>query len=750
MQRNNGRAESRSRSVDAGTSELGRNQAMVLALHLLQRTLLCISVLTALCTTGVFAQSPSPTPQTVPSVVSVDVSRLDNQSLQYQFPRNELQKETKLEFRSNGNWSYVWFDELPKSVSLKNRGGGEAQKVGEENWYWFKNDWKFDLEIESNAQAPVVISYFYRSLSGADNDTVEKLSLEQKRAYVLQHENSYTKNPKLNLEFRWGPLAGATASPPSNPSPGTVATPLGTPFQPPESTWFVYLTDERPEVGLFVLLVLIVFIVISWLFASFILRFVREWKDGRPKRPKKVKKRGSSELDSLDMHDPMSSLPEDSASQAGYKPKVGTISRYVAGEESNPIAELERTPEQRPPVPERGAVFYPIKTEPTRPTLSQPDTNWFESERKKLVTLIETRTQELRDELNQKTTRQEQNQLRAAESMEWEKKLDRVRRDVTAELGTARKELEALVLDQATQMDEKRKEVSGQIARANEKGAKIEQQLENLLVAFAQMEQRLRDRLAGLQGEIGQPDSFYVKTVGLVLGQKVEALQDGKFEQLMGERLNQFFQTGVNRGEGLADLRDRADRINAAVKEVAAHIEKLNAKAYDEVRPHLQEVERLVTDLSAMQSQLQDRRTVLHIPVSLHAGARQTFLDGLGRGIKREIEKLDDPERYFESELERLVTAHLIAIVDICDKGVATPGTRTELEGSLNRLFEAADLSPILPSRGEPFKAVQHDLIETVPGGQSLTVSDVVIRGFYYKHRDKETLLRKAGVKVYR
>jgi hypothetical protein len=645
----------------------------------------------------------------------------------------------------------VWFDELPKNVSLKNRGATETLKVGEENWYWFKNDWKLDLEIETDAEVPVVISFSYRSLSGANNDTVDKLPLEQKRNYVLQHEGSFSKISKMNLEFTLATLARATNSPASSPSPRTEASPQGIPFQQAESSWFVYLIDEHPEVGLLVLLILVVFIIISWVSSSFVLRFVREWKNRGPKRPKEVQKRGPSELDSLDMQHQISSLSEEAGAKQSYKPKAGKITRYVAGEEFTSAAKSERTPEERTLHPQAGDVFYPNKTEQTRPTFPQPASNSFEQDRKKLETLIDTRAQELRRELNQKASRDEQGRLIAAASEEVDSKLSRITHNLKEQLSVTRKELEAVVLEQASLMDEKREEISRQVANANAKGEKIEQQLEGMLTEFKEMEQRLKDRLAELKAAIGQPDAFYVKTVGAVLGENVEALQDGNFEKSMGERLNQFFHTGVGRADGLQDLRARVDSINAAMKEVAAIVGKLNAKAYDEIRPRLREAEKLVTDLSGMQSELQDRRTVLHVPVSLHAGARETFLDGLGRGIKREIEKLDDPESYFEGELERLITADLITIVDICDRSVAKPpGSGKELESALQELFNQAGLRAILPSRGEPFKTAEQDLLQMTQGGPSLTVALVETRGFYYKHRDKETLLRKAGVMVYR
>jgi len=243
---------------------------------------------------------------------------------------------------------------------------------------------------------------------------------------------------------------------------------------------------------------------------------------------------------------------------------------------------------------------------------------------------------------------------------------------------------------------------------------------------------------------------------GTALGQNIETLQKGNFEQLIGERLNKFFQTGVARGEELQDLYLRAEEINGALKEVCVQMEKLNPETAKEAQQYRQRIDTLATELSGLQTQLQNRRatveTTLRIPVSTYVGARQTFLDELGRGIKREVNKLNDPESYFASELEHLITTDIVALVDLCDQKIAYPGSSSELESSLTQLFEQAGLRDIVPRQGDPFKMAEQDLIQMVTEvpGKSLTVAQVIKRGFFYKQRTNEILLRKAGVTAYR
>jgi len=376
----------------------------------------------------------------------------------------------------------------------------------------------------------------------------------------------------------------------------------------------------------------------------------------------------------------------------------------------------------------------------------------------KLERVIDERVAPLRKELGQKTDRLEHNKL-ANTASALEEKLDQIEGKLGLRLEARAKLVEDLMHEQSSSMTKEVDETKRKITQVSVEGDKVKDELGNALKEMARVEERLSARYAELQSALNHqavPDSFYAKTLGAVLGQNIEDLHEANFEKLIGERLNQFFQTGVARASDvLQDLGGRADRINGALKAVSDQMTKVNPQATDEARPNLQRAEALATDMSVLQSQLQTRRTtietMLRVPVSMHAGARQTFLDELGRGIRREIEKLNDPEGYFEGELERLITADLIAIVDICDKKVASaPGTRPELEGALKKLFDEAGLRSIVPTRGEQFKTAEQDLIEMDQGGASLTVSQVVSRGFYYKHRGSETLLRKAGVRVYR
>ena len=277
---------------------------------------------------------------------------------------------------------------------------------------------------------------------------------------------------------------------------------------------------------------------------------------------------------------------------------------------------------------------------------------------------------------------------------------------------------------------------------------------------------RLKEELEELKAErpadgLGSavPDSFYARTLGTILGQNVEALRDGNFEQLsrqVCERLNQFFLTEVPHGDKLQALRARAEAVSRAMADVFEQVQRLKPEAAEEAAPHVSRAAALAAELAGLQSQLATRRatveTTLRVPVSLHAGARQSFLDELGRGIRREVDKLSDPQSHFAGELKRLVTDAVVPLVDICDKKVAGPGTQPELESGLNYLSAQAELLPVLPRPGDAFRPAEQEMLRVVQGapGQSMCVAQVLTRGFYYAQPDGRTLLRKAGVIVYR
>ncbi|MEK6280187.1 MAG: nucleotide exchange factor GrpE [Acidobacteriota bacterium] len=378
-----------------------------------------------------------------------------------------------------------------------------------------------------------------------------------------------------------------------------------------------------------------------------------------------------------------------------------------------------------------------------------------------VITRLQDDLEQLRTELRQKANQTPgipaTQEYLAHELSNLRKQLNK---DFQTELEERLRKVATAQAEQTARLESSQKIRGEEISKLRTRDEDINKSIEINFQNIIEAETRLTGQLEQLEEmliEQAFPESFFARTMGMILSKNIDELQEGNFERLIGERINQFFQTGAPRGESLQDLRLRAEEIVAALKRVEEIMTSKNRDVEDETRVRLQRAEALLAKISGLQTQFQSRKitieTTLRIPVSAYEGARQTFLDELGRGIRSEIDKLGDPQNYFEGDLERLVTADLIAIVDICDKKVCSPpGSYAELEAALKQLFQHAGLREIVPRPGEPFGTAEQDLIQMVPGdpGKSMTVAQVITRGFYYTHRDNETLLRKAGVVVYR
>jgi hypothetical protein len=761
MRRNNEQAELIQRRNAESKSSVDGACRVLLRRHLRIGTMLCCALIAlhglALRTSG---QDP------VPRKVIIDVIKPPAQPLQYRFPGKTPQPETELEFNGNGSdWSFVKFPQLPEHATLKVKGSNiigydESEQLLANKWYPFKSKLPVILEIKQEAVMPVEIAFSFGSPNTSTRQKLEETpNLNARDMRKFADDNQVKQDTdRLSIKFIWG----ETVVPLVTPTPASVGPIVA---QTPDNSWLAYF-DEHPLTAILFLLIGLVVIALLGLFIVPIIFSSIRNRRRRPKRSK-LKVNQAAPTDKPAAGTEMSeydALVSGTASPSGQEADVArdTLSTSVMTV-FNADTDQTLASQKQPPQEERARHLGPgerVNPSPKQPmqvvaTVSQDGKKMEELGRK--VGEIETM-------LRQKVDRQEN--LTEAARINVQNMLVQSEKNILAQMESrikqalheALKPLDDLMTEQELSVRKELDEAAGKIKEATTEGNKVKQQLAELLQELGHVEKRLQERLANLQTALDrqtEPDSFYAKTLGTVLGQNVETLQDGNFERLMGERLNQFFQSGVARGDGLQEVRARAEGINDALKIVSSQIEKLNPQASGETHSHTQRVEALVAELSSLQSQLQNRRatieTTLIIPVSMHTGARQTFLDELGRGIRREIDKLNEPESYFEGELERTITANLIAIVDICDKKVAPPpGTRPELEAALKQLFEQAGLRQILPRRGEPFKTAEQDLVEMAQGGQSLTVAQVITRGFYYKHRDNETLLRKASVTVYR
>ncbi|HVG35961.1 MAG TPA: hypothetical protein VM911_23105 [Pyrinomonadaceae bacterium] len=786
MGRNNKQAELIKRH-NAGTKSSSIRAAKgrpLLRRHLRTGLMLCF---TMIALHGLALDAPGQNTQAspVPNTVTVDVAKPPKEPLQFRFAK-EPKAETALELKGNGqDWSFVNFDQLPNGtfIRAKNQPEGyedsEAILVGK--WYWFKNRLPLIVDIKESARPPINISFWFGTPNkDADKLQAKELKPEEMRAFIATHEIKQVGD-KMFLGLTWDAPATAAASP-SVPAISPTVSPTASPQT--ESTWWNDPFGEISPFGLVIILGGLALIIII------LILVVSDWRAKHPrKRPislskglsKPQVKRTPAPAKPTAEADMYASLGLETARATNEETMIFEQPADVAGhaptsQETESVDNNDLTlPGQTQPAQEvhkrqvrPGDVSYPpSKSQPPAASPTPTATPSSGQDGRNLVAL-QDKVRQLEDMLSRKVDRDEKltqsawTQVNGMLTQSENGTLAQVDKMIRQSVGNAVKPIEELMSEHAENLQKKLNETVSNsersIARVNAEEAKVKQQFEELSKALRDVETRMQTRLDALETALARrsvPDSFYSRILGAALGQHIEALQDGNFERLMVEQVNQFFQNGVKRGEGLQEVSTRAEGITGALRDVSAYIEKLKPQATEEARPHMQRFEKFVDELNGLQAQLQSRRgiieTTLRIPASMHSEARQTFLDELGRGIKREIDKLNEPESYFDGELERLITADLIAIVDICDKKVTQPGTRPELEVALKRLFDQAGLRQILPRQGEQFKAAEQDLIQTVPGsGASLTVARVITRGFYYKHGDNETLLRKASVEVNR
>lgn len=281
----------------------------------------------------------------------------------------------------------------------------------------------------------------------------------------------------------------------------------------------------------------------------------------------------------------------------------------------------------------------------------------------------------------------------------------------------------------------------------------VEKQIANHEQQVAQDIVRLNKRF----DEWEYRDELYAGIVGIVIGKSVESLTPENFDGFVREvqeNLNRLVREEVPSSEELKELEEEAVGVSDAFQSTAQKMCALKPEMESKLRPYIDHANQVASELKQFSSQLKCRQLNFNVRVSAHTGARDSFLAELGAAIKRELDKLRDPQTFWKHELERLATSHVIAAVDIYDKEAArVTSLDGEVEKSLKTLFAQTRLSPIRPQPGEPFRPADQNMIQMVagPASSSQKIARVFSRGFSYTDRNgHERLIRKAGVEIYR
>lgn len=288
------------------------------------------------------------------------------------------------------------------------------------------------------------------------------------------------------------------------------------------------------------------------------------------------------------------------------------------------------------------------------------------------------------------------------------------------------------------------------------KQQELETTILSQMVELDQFRQEISDLKTTLEKRAHQ-NGFYEGIIGLVLGKSIESLNPENFDSFVREveeNLNRLVREDVPSSDDFKELEQQAVSVSETFQTAFQKICAAQPEMESKLRPYLDHANQIASDLKHFSSQLKSRQLNFNIRVAAHAGARDPFLAELGSAIKRELDKLRDPQAFWKHELERLATSHVIPVVDIYDKEIARfHSSDGEIEKSLNALFAQTGLSPIKPQPGEPFKPADQNLIQMVagPAGSSQKIARVFSRGFNYTDKDgNKRLIRKAGVEIYR
>lgn len=275
--------------------------------------------------------------------------------------------------------------------------------------------------------------------------------------------------------------------------------------------------------------------------------------------------------------------------------------------------------------------------------------------------------------------------------------------------------------------------------------------------------QELRALRASVERQERQQNDVQAKLLGGIVESSLHAPGANGFDALLagiGGAYERYFEDGVFRPGGLDELRQRIEAVSGLLRAAAETACAGEPSRRPAVSPYVERIHGLSAAFNKFYEQLRTKR--LHFAPEFEVPQPGGDADGekslkmVGDewrlAFKRELDKLQDPQAYWERELEQTAMATVIPFVDKCDTDIApTPGADPKVEESLQALFRQVGLRHILPQPDGDFLTAEQQLVRTVPGelGKSQKVASVIKRGFYYTAQGGEKLIRKARVNVY-
>lgn len=247
---------------------------------------------------------------------------------------------------------------------------------------------------------------------------------------------------------------------------------------------------------------------------------------------------------------------------------------------------------------------------------------------------------------------------------------------------------------------------------------------------------RLAHGLALLTGHgLGRVDAKK-QQLGPVLAVQLErALQD-------------FVKQSIPSDEEISRRLEKVARLNEAVAGFQVAAESMGASFDGRLQQVVEECRSLVSDLETIGASLKKRtltvRFVLDVP--LEGDLSAALADGTASSFQREIQRVNDVGRYFELRWKMVSARAAAECADFADSRLDPRRQRPDLQDALQRIFAAAEITEIAPSRNDDFRAVEHTLVRVTrrskPDDRSQAVAELLARGF----RQGSRIIRKASV----
>ena len=216
------------------------------------------------------------------------------------------------------------------------------------------------------------------------------------------------------------------------------------------------------------------------------------------------------------------------------------------------------------------------------------------------------------------------------------------------------------------------------------------------------------------------------------------------------EAVGQYFKRSAPEPDPLNSYRQWAIQLADALDGFRRLAAEFDHSADASLLPLWQDLQRMSEEINAL---LADRsknqvRLNLSFDYSTLASSRQTISQGIAAGLESEISKFANVEEFFKRRMANLGTRAAAEAADVAD-GQLDPERRNKmLQGALDAIFSAGEVEPIAPTLHEEYRATEHAVVQSSPGGSTgrpNTIAQLLTRGLRYQGR----VVRKANVVLF-